>query len=41
MGQTTRRLSEHAVDPAGRDTKSHIIRHCLNSNHETVNTEYL
>ena len=22
---------------AGRDTKSHIVSHCLNSNHKTVN----
>ena len=41
MGQKARRLSERAVDPAGRDNKSHIVRHCLNSNHETVNIEYL
>ena len=27
------------MDQAGRDTKSHIVRHCLNSNHETVNIE--
>ena len=24
------------MDHAGRETKSHILRHCLNSNHETV-----
>ena len=27
------------MDHAGRDTNSHIVRHCLNSNHETVNIE--
>ena len=27
------------MDDACRDTKSHIIRHCLDTNHETVNTE--
>ena len=27
------------MDHAGRDTKFHIIRHYLNSNHETVNIE--
>ena len=37
MGETARRLSERVMDHAGRDTKSHIVRHCLNSNHETVN----
>ena len=27
------------MDHAGRGTNSHIVRHCLNSNHETVNIE--
>ena len=27
------------MDHACRDTKSHIVRHCLNSNHKTVNIE--
>ena len=39
IGETAKRLSEGVMDHAGRDTKSHIIRHCLNSNHETVNIE--
>ena len=38
--ETARRLSERVLDHAGRDTKSHIVRHCLNSNHETVNIEH-
>ena len=38
-GETARRLSERVMDHVGRDTKSHIVRHCLNSNHETVNIE--
>ena len=39
IGETARCLSEGVMDHAGRDTKSHIIRHCLNSNHGTVNIE--
>ena len=39
IGETTRRLSERVMDHAGRDTKSHIVRHCSNSNHGTVNIE--
>ena len=35
IGETARRLSERVMDHAGRDTKSHIVRHGLNSNHET------
>ena len=27
------------MDHPGRDIKSHIVRKCLNSNHETVNNE--
>ena len=38
--ETARRLSERIMNHAGRDTKSHIVRHCLNSNHETVNIEH-
>ena len=38
-GQTAGHLCERVVDHAGRDTKLHIVRHCLNSNHETVNIE--
>ena len=40
IGETARHLSERVVDHAGRDTTSHIVRHCLNSNHETVNIEH-
>ena len=39
IGETARRLSERVMDHAGRDTKSHIVRQCLNSNHETFNIE--
>ena len=39
IGETARRLSERAMDHADRDTKSHIVRHFLNSKHETVNIE--
>ena len=39
MRKTGRRLSERVMDHDGRDPKSHIRRHCLNSNHETVKTE--
>ena len=27
------------MDHVGKDTKSHIVRHCLSPSHETVNTE--
>ena len=37
-GETARCPSERVMDHAGRDTKLHIVRHCLNSNHEAVNT---
>ena len=40
IGETARHLTERVVDHAGRDMKLHIIRHCLNSNHETVNIEH-
>ena len=30
IGETARRLSERVVDYAGGDTKSHIVRNCLN-----------
>ena len=40
VGETAWRLSERVVDHAGRDTKSHIVRHCLHSNRETVNIEH-
>ena len=39
IGETARRLIERVMDHAGRDAKSHIVRHCLNSNYETVNIE--
>ena len=39
IGETARHLSECVLDHAGRDTKSHIVRHCSNSNHKTVNIE--
>ena len=39
IGETARRLIERAMDRADRDAKSHIVRHCLNSNYETVNIE--
>ena len=39
IGETARHLSERVMDHAGRDTKSHIVRHCLNSYHGTVNIE--
>ena len=41
IGETTRRLSERVMDNAVRETKSLIVRHGLNSNHETVNIENL
>ena len=37
IGETARRLSERVMDHAGRDIKPRIVRHRLNSNHETVN----
>ena len=40
IGKTARRLSERVVDHAGRDTKLHIVRHCSNTKHETVNIEH-
>ena len=39
IGEPARRLSERVMNHAGRDSKSHIIRHCSNSNHEKVNIE--
>ena len=39
MGETVRRLRERVVDYSVRDAKSHIVRHCLNSDRETVNIE--
>ena len=39
MEETTRRLNECVVDHARKDTKSHIVRNCLNSDHETVDIE--
>ena len=39
IGETARRLSQSAVDHAGTDSKLHIVRHCLNSDHATVNIE--
>ena len=41
IGEVTRRLSERVMDDAVRETKSLIVRHGLNSNHETVNIENL
>ena len=40
IGETARRLSVRAVDHDGRDMKSHIFRHRLYSNHETINIEH-
>ena len=37
--KTSRRLCKSILDHAGRYTKSHIVRHYLNSDHETVNIE--
>ena len=39
IGKAGRHLSERVMDYAGRETNSHIVRHYLNSNHETVNIE--
>ena len=36
IGETARRLSPRVMVDAGRDKKSHIVRHCLNSNRETI-----
>ena len=36
---TDRCVSKPVVNDAGRDTKSHTIRQCLNSDHEIVNIE--
>ena len=36
-GETGRCLSESVLDYTGRGTKSHIVSHCSNSDHETVN----
>ena len=40
VGETVRGLPKLAVDHTGRDTKMHIIRHWLNSDHETVNIDH-
>ena len=40
IGETARGLSERVMHHAGRDTKPHIIGHCLNSNYETVKIEH-
>ena len=43
-GETAPHLSERVTDQAGRDTKLHIVRHCLNSNHKgtiLIEGEYL
>ena len=40
IGETAQRLSKRVVDHADRNRKLHIVRHCFNSNHETVNIEY-
>ena len=39
MEETSRRLNERIVDHVRKDTKSHIVRNCLNSDRETVNIE--
>ena len=39
IGETVKHLSKRVIDQAGRDTKSHIVRHCSNSYHKTVNIE--
>ena len=39
IGEAARRLSERVIDHSGRDTKSYIVRHCLNSIHGTLNIE--
>ena len=40
IGQTAKRLNERLVDHSGRGTKAHVVRHCFNTNHETVNSEH-
>ena len=40
IGEKARRLSERLMDHGGRGTKAHVVRHCLNTNHETVNCEH-
>ena len=39
IGETVKHLSKSVIDQAGRDTKSHIVRHCSSSYHKTVNIE--
>ena len=39
IGVTAKRLSKRVVEYAGGRMKSHIVRHCLNTDHETVNTK--
>ena len=41
VGETAKSISGHVIDHAGIDTKLHVVRHCLNSNQETVNIENL
>ena len=36
MGEKSRCLSEGVVDDAGRETKLHIVRHCLNSDDDQL-----
>lgn len=35
--ETSKRLNKPVLDHAGRGTKSYIVRHCLNSDHEGRN----
>ena len=35
--ETSKRLSEPVLDHPGRGTRSYIVRHCLNTDHETTN----
>ena len=39
MEEKSRRLNERTADHARKDTQSHIVRNCLNSDRETVNIE--
>ena len=39
IGETATHLSERVADHAGTDMKSHIVIHCPNSDHKTVNKE--
>ena len=39
IGEIARHLNECVVDHGGKDTKSHIVKHCLNSDQEAVNIE--